>query len=105
MGEQDNKGYGALNLSAIEADILTVLVVDLYGLDILNRLNCGRPIPLSFGSLYGALNRLEKKGCIEWRWGGEQEGSGGARRKYYEATGLGKHALNRWRNYRSSLNG
>ncbi|MDJ0797892.1 MAG: PadR family transcriptional regulator [Calothrix sp. MO_167.B12] len=105
MGEQNSEGDEALNLSAIEVDILSVLVEQLYGLDILNRLNCGRPIALSFGSLYGALNRLEKKRCIEWRWGGEQEGSGGARRKYYKATRLGKHALNQWRNYRSSLNG
>ncbi len=104
MKKQKNKGDETLNLSAIEADILTVLIArELYGLDILNRLNPGRPIPLSFGSLYPALNRLEKKGFIEWRWGDEQEGSGGARRKYYKVTGLGKTTLNQWQSYRAQL--
>ena len=95
-----------LSLSAIEADILTVLLArELYGLDILNTLNPGRPIPLSFGSLYPALNRLEKKGFIEWRWGDEQEGSGGARRKYFMVTGLGESTLNSWQMYRDHLQG
>ena len=104
MKKTKNKGDESLNLSAIEADILTVLLArELYGLDILNRLNPGRPIPLSFGSLYPALNRLEKKGFIEWRWGDEQEGSGGARRKYYKVTGLGETTLNQWQLYRAQL--
>ncbi len=95
--KQKNKGDQTLNLTALEADILAVLLgKELYGLDILNRLNPGRPIPLSFGSLYPALNRLDKKGFIDWRWGDEQEGSGGARRKYYKVTGLGETTLNQW---------
>lgn len=93
-----------LNISAIEGDILSVLLArELYGLDILNRLNPGRPIPLSFGSLYPTLNRLEKKGLIEWRWGDEQEETGGARRKYYKVTGLGASVFNEWQIYRSQL--
>lgn len=106
MTKQKNEGDGNLNLSAIEADVLTVLLArELYGLDILNRINPGRPIPLSFGSLYPALNRLEKKGFIDWRWGDEQEGSGGARRKYYKVTGLGETTLNLWLVYRAGLQG
>lgn len=59
-----------VRLSAIDEDILTVLLGrEFYGLEILDELNQGRPITLSFGSLYPALNRLEKKGLISWRWG------------------------------------
>jgi len=94
----------AVKLSAIDEDILTVLLGrELYGLGILDELNPGRPIPLSFGSLYPALNRLERKGFISWRWGDEQEGTGGARRKYYKMTGLGLNALNEIQSYRMLL--
>jgi PadR family transcriptional regulator, regulatory protein PadR len=94
----------AVKLSAIDEDILTVLLGrELYGLEILDELNPGRPIPLSFGSLYPALNRLERKGLISWRWGEEQEGTGGARRKYYKVTGSGAEALNEVQHYRALL--
>jgi PadR family transcriptional regulator, regulatory protein PadR len=93
-----------VRLSAIEEDILTALQSqECYGLEILDLLNPGRLIELSFGSLYPALNRLEKKGFIEWRWGDEQDGSGGARRKYYKVTGLGVTVLRDVQSYRSAL--
>lgn len=93
-----------VKLSAIDEDILTVLLNrEMYGLGILDELNPGRPIPLSFGSLYPALNRLEKKGLISWRWGSEQEETGGARRKYYKVTGLGARTLHEVQTYRAML--
>jgi PadR family transcriptional regulator, regulatory protein PadR len=93
-----------VRLSAIDEDILTVLLGrELYGLEILDKLNPSRPIPLSFGSLYPALNRLEKKGFIKWRWGDEQDNSGGARRKYYKVTGLGATQLHDVQHYRMRL--
>lgn len=101
MKKKNDKSDEELNLSAIEYDILNVLLGrELYGLDILNKLNLNRPILLSFGSLYPALNRLEKKGLIEWRWGDEQDETGGARRKYYNVTALGESTFNKWRDYR-----
>jgi hypothetical protein len=53
-----------VRLSAIDEDILTLLTGrELYGLEILDQLNLDRPTnPLHFGSLYPALNRLDKKG-------------------------------------------
>jgi PadR family transcriptional regulator, regulatory protein PadR len=94
----------SVRLSAIDEDILTGLLNrELYGLEILDQLNLGRPFQLSFGSLYPALNRLEKKGFIEWRWGDIQDGSGGARRKYYKVTGLGGEVLDAVQRYRYSL--
>ena len=93
-----------VRLSAIDEDILTVLIGrELYGLEVLDELNPGRPVPLGFGSLYPALNRLEKKGLISWRWGSEQDNSGGARRKYYKVTGLGANVLREVQDYRRVL--
>jgi PadR family transcriptional regulator, regulatory protein PadR len=93
-----------VKLSAIDEDILTTLLGrELYGLEILDELNPDRPISISFGSLYPALNRLEKKGLLEWRWGDEQETSGGARRKYYRVTGLGANTLKEVQLYRVLL--
>jgi PadR family transcriptional regulator, regulatory protein PadR len=94
----------AVRLSAIDEDILTVLLSrELYGLEVLDELNPGRPIPLRFSSLYPALNRLEKKGLIAWRWGDEVDESGGARRKYYKVTGLGATTLRSVQEYRMAL--
>jgi DNA-binding PadR family transcriptional regulator len=91
-------------LSALDEDILTVLLGrELYGLEILDQLNPERPIPITFGSLYPALNRLEKKGLLSWRWGDENDESGGARRKYYKVTGLGATTLDEVQRYRLAL--
>lgn len=94
-----------VKISAIDQDILTVLLGrELYGLAILDQLNLNRPInELKFGSLYPALNRLEKKGLVSWRWGDEVDDSGGARRKYYKITGLGARSLQVVRDYRLTL--
>jgi PadR family transcriptional regulator, regulatory protein PadR len=94
----------AVRLSAIDEDILTVLLGrELYGLEVLDELNPGRSIPLRFSSLYPALNRLEKKGMVSWRWGDAVDESGGARRKYYKVTGLGATTLRSVQEYRMSL--
>jgi PadR family transcriptional regulator, regulatory protein PadR len=107
--EKKSKELKPVKLSAIDEDILTVLKTqgEQYGLEILDYLNLEREkilgSELGFGSLYPALNRLEKKGVIEWRWGNEDEVSGGARRKYYKINALGLHALNAIQQYRAGL--
>lgn len=95
----------SIKLSALDADLLTVLRYghEFYGLEILDELNQGRPIEIGFGSLYPALNRLEKKGLISWKWGGEQDQSGGARRKYYKINGLGMTVIDEFQEYRMQL--
>lgn len=94
----------SMRLSAIDEDVLTALLGrELYGLEILDQLNLGRGNALGFGSLYPALNRLEKKGLIDWRWGDEQEKTGGARRKYYKVTALGANSLREVQRYRVAL--
>lgn len=91
-------------MSALEEDILTGLIGrELYGLEILDQLNLGRPSELMFSSLYPALNRLEKKGYVSWKWGDEHDSSGGARRKYYKVNGVGANALRKVQEYRLAL--
>lgn len=100
----DNKDQKPVRISAIDEDVLTVLLGrELYGLEILDQLNLDRPSELKFGSLYPALNRLEKKGLVSWKWGDEVDESGGARRKYYKVTGLGARSLRIVQGYRASL--
>ncbi|MCC5623350.1 PadR family transcriptional regulator [Nostoc sp. CHAB 5715] len=98
-------GKEEVKLSALEEDILTLMMGHkmLYGLEILDGLNDGRPIPIGFGSLYPTLNRLEKKGLITWAWGDEQDKTGGARRKYYQVTGIGTDELKKVQKYRKRL--
>ena len=102
-----NKLSEPVSLTLADENILTVLSGrELYGLDIINRLNNpDRPFEkLKLGSLYAALNRLEKKGLVSWRWGDEvKEVSQGARRKYYKLTGLGEQTLDDVQQYRASL--
>jgi len=99
MGKEEG-----VKLSALEEDILTLMGTQkLYGLEMLEGLNKGRPIPIGFGSLYPTLNRLEKKGLISWKWGDEQDQTGGARRKYYQVTGMGSNVLREVQEYRELL--
>lgn len=100
----DKRKKQPIKLSAIDEDILTVFGGrELYGLEILDELNLGRPSELGFGSLYPGLNRLIKKGLVSWRWGSEEETSGGARRKYYKITAKGAETLTEVQQYRISL--
>ena len=102
MAKQKKKNK-PVKLSSIDEDILTVLLGrELYGLEILDYINPGRPgIPLTYGSIYPALNRLEKKGFVKSCWG--DEATSGARRKYYKVTGLGESSLSQVQEYRRSL--
>ena len=93
-----------IKLSALEEDILTLMgTQEMYGLEVLGGLKKGRSISIGFGSLYPTLNRLEKKGLISWKWGNEQDETGGARRKYYVVTGLGQRVLQEVQYYRNQL--
>ena len=109
--EQKKKARSKLSkpvsLTLNDVSILTVLLGrELYGLDIIEQLNGPkRPFEkIKLGSLYAALNRLEKKGLVSWRWGDEvKEVSNGARRKYYKVTGLGQASLREFQLYQEFL--
>ena len=90
-----------MRISALDQDILTLLNGnELYGLEVVERININRPVQLTFGSVYPALNRLCKKKLISDRWGDSQEG---ARRKYFKLTELGRNKLNELEQYRKQL--
>jgi PadR family transcriptional regulator, regulatory protein PadR len=93
-----------LRLSAIEEEILTVLLErERYGLEIMKLLNIGRSYPLTVGSIYPVLNRLVKKEFLVWRLGGEEDGTHGAPRKYYKMLDLGIFTLKGVQSYRAKL--
>ncbi len=104
---------GAIVLSALEEDILTVLFGNakgVYGLDVLSRMNTANEKnqrrKIGVGSLYPTLKRLEQKGLVEGRWGDDTvagEGSDGARRRYYTLTADGARALEATWQYREQL--
>src|SRR2546427_8721802 len=86
-----------VRLSSVEEDILTLLVGrELYGLAMLeaSRTAVGDTRALRPGSLYTALAKMEDKGLVRSWWGDERPPErGGARRRYYTATGLGAEVL------------
>jgi PadR family transcriptional regulator, regulatory protein PadR len=85
-------------LTSIEMDVLSQLIYigkELYGLELMNRINAARQeyeLPdTQYGSFYPALQRLEREGLVKSHWGDETDvSSSGARRKYYSINGEGK---------------
>ncbi|MEM6613415.1 MAG: helix-turn-helix transcriptional regulator [Cyanobacteria bacterium P01_C01_bin.72] len=99
---------GRYTVSALELDLLTVLVgEDLYGLEILYRINQARKKvgmnSLKIGSLYPTLKRLEEAGLIEGEFREPVAGEGSPRRKYYRLLGDGEIAITRNQAYRRLL--
>lgn len=76
-------------------DILLLSLIqgeDLYGYEIAKRLKekSKELYTMGEGTLYPALQRLEKRNVIRAYWG---EAEGGGRRKYYSITEAGKREL------------
>ena len=101
---------GGIVLSALEEDLLTAIrghQDGIYGLDLLGQINTAnkklKRRQIGVGSLYPALKRMEKQGLVKARWGEDDDGSGGARRRYYSITGLGASALTDTWSYRQQL--
>ncbi|HAJ60673.1 MAG TPA: PadR family transcriptional regulator [Cyanobacteria bacterium UBA8543] len=102
MPSQEN-----FDLSALEEDIMTVLNChELYGLQIITAIEeaSARKRKLGIGSLYPTLHRLEKKGFVTSKWGDDRpEQRGGARRKYYQITAIGRQVLRETQQTRANL--
>lgn len=101
---------GGIVLSALEEDLLTLIRCHpdgIYGLEILKGVNAAnqqvRRRQVRIGSLYPTLKRMEQQGLIEGKWGHEDERTGGARRRYYTLTGVGRKALHDTWIYRQAL--
>jgi PadR family transcriptional regulator PadR len=84
----------ATRLSNMETLILAALEIrELYGLSIVGKIEETTGHSLSLGGLYTTLHRMEQKGLLTSRWGESTEVRQGARRRYYQITGLGQQAL------------
>ncbi len=99
---------GVIVLSALELDILTVLMGgELYGLEILERINRARSKvginKLGIGSLYPTLKRMEEAKLIKGEFREPVAGEDSPRRKYYKLLAEGKTAISRTHAYRKLL--
>jgi PadR family transcriptional regulator PadR len=97
-------------LSPLEEDLLTILSSrkELYGLQIMNIINeanakvGGDYRNITLGSLYPTLHKIKKRKLVDARWGDEEE-TGGGRRKYYSITEKGRQELEKTQTYRFCL--
>ena len=111
ISEENSKDRANYLLSALEEDILTVLLGQpLYGLQVSKAItdasNGVRKIGV--GSLYPTLRRLEKKGFVSSYWDDnesepKEKQRGGARRRYYRITPDGSKVLSENRTVRENL--
>jgi PadR family transcriptional regulator PadR len=84
----------SVRASRLEGTILAAVgSSEQYGLEIVREIERLTGRPVSLGSLYVTLHRMEKKGFVTARWGEATGERLGARRRYYRLTGLGKAAL------------
>jgi PadR family transcriptional regulator PadR len=97
----------SLDISPLEEIILMALLDHhLYGLEIVRAVEEGSEgrRKLGFGSLYPTLHKLQRKGFVKSRWGDETpEERGGARRRYYETTALGRKTLKEMEQIRKNI--
>lgn len=88
-----------------ELVLLTVVALqeDAYGVAVKHDLELRRDKEVSVGALYTALNRLEKKGFIDSKWGEATGERGGKRKRIFFINNAGKKALIQTRNVREEL--
>jgi PadR family transcriptional regulator, regulatory protein PadR len=65
-----------------------------YGISIQDTIEERTDHYYSIGSIYAALNRMEKKGFVKSRQGEPTPERGGRRKMYFQLTGTGAKALN-----------
>ena len=84
-----------LSLTPNQEVILSALRLrNRYGLEIMEAIEKSGGKSIGFNSLYPNLKKLEKRGFVKSEWGNEApEKHTGARRKYYQITGIGIQAL------------
>ena len=66
---------------------------DAYGIPIMNELEAKTGRPVTVGSLYAALDRLERKGYVSSKWGEPTAERGGRAKKYFKITTAGLKEL------------
>jgi PadR family transcriptional regulator PadR len=66
---------------------------DAYGVPIANEIEQGSGRSVAVGSVYAALERLERKGLVTSNWGEPTAERGGRAKKYFRATPSGLKEL------------
>ena len=94
------------NLGELEELVLLIvasLYDDAYGNAIQKAIHeqCNRSISIS--TVHAVLLRLEKKGYLTSRYGGETPARGGRRKHLFTVTRAGQHVLSQARSLRNSL--
>ena len=78
---------------------------ELYGFELIRRLELAEGLVTSEGTIYPLLGRLRRTGWVDTRW---QESPAGPPRKYYTLTGAGREALRyfiaEWQNFSKAVN-
>lgn len=99
MGE---RGYlGEFELMVILA--VVYLAEDAYGVPIVRELEKRRGSEVAVGSVYAALERLEKKRLVVSRWGDPTPERGGKARRYFAVTKQGLRTIRETRKVLSGL--
>ncbi|MFG6105308.1 PadR family transcriptional regulator [Leptothoe sp. EHU-05/26/07-4] len=97
---------GQYDITATQELLMSIIECrQMYGLEIASSIEKAtdgqKKIPV--GSLYPILKRLEKKGLLQSEYGESAPERGGARRRYYSLTGLGRSVLEETRSIRDSV--
>ena len=83
-------------INTTEGAVLMALVSGReYGSDLVAKvhLQTEGKVPLTLGTVYPVLYKLERKGLVRSQWGDEAEGRNSPRRRYYSITSSGAAAL------------
>lgn len=83
--------------------IVGVLYPEAYGLSIRKEIKAQTDRKAAIGAVHSALNRLEKKGFLTSRLAEATHERGGRRKRLFQITAAGKHALEKSRDQRNAL--
>jgi PadR family transcriptional regulator PadR len=107
VGDQEtaDKWEAQLRKGCLELAILAVLLdAKLYGLEILQRVECDSGLIISEGTIYPLLSRLKVLGLVKTEW---VESESGHPRKYHALTPAGGRRLREmattWRSFSASM--
>ncbi len=97
----ERKNIGELE----ELVLLTVgiLNINAYGISVMDEINKQSGRKLSISAIHSVLLRLEKKGYLTSKMGGETKERGGRRKRFFLLTGQGNNAISEIRELRERL--
>lgn len=74
-----------------------------YGVSVQQAIESASGRSCTLGAVYSALDRLERKDCLQSRLGGRTAEAGGRRKRLFEATPRGRRMLEQSRSAREAL--